>query len=1805
MTKMSWARAFAPVAAALITTTGLVVPATAANAVPLSSVAADAATATSGASELPTLTYDDVAEWAELLVDGEDVERDASGSPFNTFGGFGSVSCNNTSNLLLDYKEEHPDVYWRILRMLFDPVEGAGLKHIKVELGADNNTSSGTEPATKRSADEPANVLRGAGFHFIADAKSINPDIEVEALRWGEPSWTKAEPDLRYQWYKETIDAAYDTYGVEFDYLSPSQNEVHANYIGSELAWTVDFAKRLEADAQAEGARYDYGNIKIVALDSYRNVGQVSRAILASPEALEQVDAIGYHYDISGDPALTRLNKEFGMEVLYSEGVAPMIDPEYRVQADPTRGGIGGTVGAVDIADRFINAYRWSGSSADPGHMTTFLFQPAVSALYEGSQYSPKHLIRASDPWSGYYEGGVGIALVRHFTQFMDEGWEYIEGASGGDGQKGDGGTVVDTSTRTALTLRTPAADVAAGENLEFSQVHANNTSRVRNFEVKVANLDTDDDTPLYVWETTGPDAGDAFDADWFQNTGKVVPVRTETKDGVEYDVYRVQVQPYSILTLATQQHGIHDAAADYASGQYAATATDDVLPLPYTDDFEYAEYAVQDVGGVPMDYVTRRGGSPRYTADQNGAFEVIGTDAGNVMHQAIHADNRGYTWNVWGDGSQRNPSTTTPATVLGDHTWTNYTAKIDFRLDGVVRDASLANFAGLGVRQTTTEGTGADLATYTARVHADGTWELRKLGQNVATGTIFMFDADAWHELEVEARENVITVRLDGQQLGTYADTTPNPTMAGRVSIVSGYYNTQFDDLAISPIEDLSWHAVKVDDADARIAYPQGSSFTQAGYAHYNRTQHVVAAGRSFAFDLEGTGFNLNGATGASVLSIMIDDQPARSVTVSGIGNRQTSAWVRGLEDAPHRVTVQVVSGTFSLDSVDLLVGGSSGGTADPELRPVEVLTALPRLSTAPTAVPGLPDTVRARSEAGGEIDAPVTWSTTPAQFGTAYDLVKVDGVFRDNPALAVSAYVEVVPAGIRYFVDANAPADAPSYPAVRDAAADTLRNTAADAAYSASAGWGRVGSASAKGRLNQTPYDKTRETGWYSANAATPLVYRFALEAGEYDIATGHTEWWNPGSGRSRVVTGTVEYTAGGETVRVPIGSHTFANGSIGQSAVLRGGFTLDAATEVTVRITGTGGTEAPALSWIGISDHAETADRTELAAALAEATTAPRQAYTPETWQALRDQGLAAKAVHDDPTATQEQVDAATAALRATIDALVEVAYLALPDYRVAVVAGEELDLPDTVELATRSGATQEVPVQWQETSTAETPYAVVPVAGRAGQTGQTPVTLQLEVVPDGVVAFVDAASTQGAADPEAPGASPAFDAVAELRGDALIGDVPDQVFDDETGWGLRNPIGSGESYVGLRARGTGVYDKSRTTGWWASSGGSVDYGFTLPAGSYELTSGYQEWWSVTRQVAPSVEIGGERISGDRVNLSGSTPQGTSTIAFTLDEETVVDFRAARGTGTADPVLSWIAIADVTAPGAPSGVAAEATSTTTATVSWQAPAGAGTRYDGFRVFVGDAAEPVCEVASDVTTCEVTGLTAGSTSDVSVVSFDADAESERATVSLVLPEVPADDARSVPGKAVLSSDDGWDTGLRDGTFRVTMNLWWGQNGSLFKLYRDGELVGSVPLEIASGPSAQQAVVDIAGLPNGTYRFTGELVNSRGTTATAPLTVTVTDASPGSPVLSHDNHDGDGSYTVRADMWWGTNATSYRFLENDVEVAAGDLASASPRAQMATLAVSGKTPGRYRYVVEFINAAGTTVSRPLVVTVR
>lgn len=198
---------------------------------------------------------------------------------------------------------------------------------------------------------------------------------------------------------------------------------------------------------------------------------------------------------------------------------------------------------------------------------------------------------------------------------------------------------------------------------------------------------------------------------------------------------------------------------------------------------------------------------------------------------------------------------------------------------------------------------------------------------------------------------------------------------------------------------------------------------------------------------------------------------------------------------------------------------------------------------------------------------------------------------------------------------------------------------------------------------------------------------------------------------------------------------------------------------------------------------------------------------------------------------------------------------------------------------------------------------------------------------------------------------------------------------------------------------------------------------------------------------------------------------------------------------------------------------------------------------------------------------------------------------------------QVKKQHAVAAPGTPVLSDNNRHRTGLRDGNYKVTMNLWWGTNGTEFNLYEDGVLIQTIGLT-ESSPAAQTVSVDITGKANGVYTYVGELVNAGGATKSQPLRVTITDASPGKPVVSHDNWDGDGSYSITANMWWGTNATEYRLYENGVLIDTQSLADASPNMQRAVTVLKDRPQGTYEYVAEWINAAGVTRSERILVTV-
>ncbi|MCZ8517959.1 MULTISPECIES: chitinase N-terminal domain-containing protein [Paenibacillus] len=244
---------------------------------------------------------------------------------------------------------------------------------------------------------------------------------------------------------------------------------------------------------------------------------------------------------------------------------------------------------------------------------------------------------------------------------------------------------------------------------------------------------------------------------------------------------------------------------------------------------------------------------------------------------------------------------------------------------------------------------------------------------------------------------------------------------------------------------------------------------------------------------------------------------------------------------------------------------------------------------------------------------------------------------------------------------------------------------------------------------------------------------------------------------------------------------------------------------------------------------------------------------------------------------------------------------------------------------------------------------------------------------------------------------------------------------------------------------------------------------------------------------------------------------------------------------------------------------------------------------------------------VSADVNAYVIQNLTPETTYEfeIKAVDLSGNVSTDNPKISVTtLPIQLPDQAKGVPGAPVLSSNSGYDTGLRGSSYTLTMNMWYGNNGSTYKLYENGVLIDSQTL-IDRSPSAQTAKTDISGKVNGTYVYTCELINSYGTTSCSPMTVKVTNAASGAIVLSNDNWDGNGDYKVTMNMWWGTNAGVYKLYENGVLIDTQTLPVNTPNAQTAVTSITGRTTGTYEYRAELQNDAGLTESKIMQVTVQ
>jgi len=1229
-----------------------------------------------------------------VTITGSDVAAAAQNRNGLTFKGFGILSANSTSSLLMDYKAEHPEKYWELLETLFGGAHPI-MNTVKIEMGNDRNTSTGPNASTMRSRDEYPNVQREPGFQLAADAQLVaEGDVHLSILRWATPTWVTNKSD-EYIWFKNTALAAYREYGIMVDSINPDYNETHDPDEGV----FIDFSQRLAADeAGYEGATAEDPNNGFASAEE-RELFHAIRTIAgdtvgtpptdfgdrltdpADASLRDAVDIVGFHYSSADDANgnLTEAAEDLDMEVWNSEGQATFSNSADRPHNDNDNGaggsgtGIGGTGGPLEMGN-------WITTGFDAARRTMTIYQPAIGSFYDGFQYSSKELVSARDPWSGWLYYDAGLAVLQHFTQFADLGWENPTGEPDANGIW----RAIPQASKSELGRGNPPSGSGAGgasyttlvapDASDFSTVIINDSSYPRTYEITAEELNLGDDATMEVWETRAADDGQPYDANYLSPIAEVQPG--------ESGVYTIEVAPRSAVTATTldlaettgdgglqprdgagnrlphtpeytAEDGGRDVLDTDASGKTNGVTDDDVI---YADDFDYEEEGairrydpetgeLTDSGegylesrgakakpeGTPGGGAEREGATPRYTNDTNGAFESVATrdpEHGRVLRQQIGAGMAGSAWNA-GD----------PKTTIGDYRWANYTVSVD-----VLFEPGSGRYASIGAREQGGTANGQNVSAAELRVDPAGAWTLMRYGTAVASGNAadtpeaaFQSGDNVWNTLAVRVAGDTYTAFINGVQVAEYVD--PEPQAAGRVQLGSAFTFTQFDNLTVTPVDGFTPYYSDVIDGMHQSSWDDSSDEVVAfdeqwrhengqGMFEWQRTRSIsTAAGATVRYTFTGTGLDIIGSnSGDARLDVTVDGKPVlRDADTMKAGTERTAFQLRGLSNAEHTVTFATVGDApLNVDAIGVVklaadpslvdVSGieaalaraegvdlddysddkrallesvasdaraavqdplaygldAEGATAleDRIDRAIEQLVDVERIGLAGAVgvERGLPETVVVSGT-----EYAVAWDEASLEAPRVpYETLSVRGMIDEQTA--VEAQFEVVPDGIRYYIDSGAGETSPQYDAVRSTYPDLL-NDIADRASGADDAWGYLADGvTVKGGTDIA--DKYSTGLWQSG---TDLGYRLPLEAGTYTLTAGFAEWWGVTRPMIQSVSVNGSELASGEIDLS--GSRDRASGELT--------FTLEEAATVEYLVTSRGaGTSDPVISWLAVA-------------------------------------------------------------------------------------------------------------------------------------------------------------------------------------------------------------------------------------------------------------------------------------------------------------------------------------------------------------------------------------------------------------------------------------------------------------------------------------------------------------------------------------------------------------------------------------------------------------------------------------------
>ena len=473
-----------------------------------------------------------------------------------TFEGIGALSAGGSSRLLIDYPEPYRS---QILDYLFKPYFGASLQQLKVEIGGDINSTAGTEPSYQH---EPGKISANEGYEWwlMKSAKQRNSHIFLDALEWGAPYWVGNGKFYSYdnaKYIADYIKTARRAHGLHIDY------EGVWNETPYDTAWIQTLKKAFLKNSL---------NTKIVAADEVR-AWTIADRMRIDPGLYHDIDVIGVHYPRGQGDGLTYegLKADLGaLKNLYVTKTALTLGkPLWASEDGPWRGD---WPGAKALIKTYIRNYV-------DVKITKTIIWSLVTAYYDNVAISGSGLMKANQPWSGYYDVQPAVWATAHVTQFVQPGWLYLEGGANGYlDKKGSYTTLISPSAKD-MSILLETVDATEDQDVRFILANPSFGDRV-----------------FHIWRS---DSLRQFERLNDESVIRGVLSLRLKKGSI-----------YSITTTTGQRKGHFDMAIPDSRS----------FPVPYNDNFN----------SYPSHHL------PKFTSDISGVFETAAKCGHRYLEQIV-----------------------------------------------------------------------------------------------------------------------------------------------------------------------------------------------------------------------------------------------------------------------------------------------------------------------------------------------------------------------------------------------------------------------------------------------------------------------------------------------------------------------------------------------------------------------------------------------------------------------------------------------------------------------------------------------------------------------------------------------------------------------------------------------------------------------------------------------------------------------------------------------------------------------------------------------------------------------------------------------------------------------------------------------------------------------------------------------------------------------------------------------------------------------------------------------------------------